>query len=331
MPQAAKNAAAAGTLGGFMKKIIATAVLACSISFGAGAAKAETFLTILTGGTSGIYYPLGVALSSIYADGMEGVRTSVQSTKASVENLNLLQRQRGEMALADSAGRAWRGEAEAGFPRKLDKLRVLAAIYPNYLQIVTRADSDIHSLADLKGKRMAVGAPKSGTELHARTVLTAAGMSYDDLKQVEYLPFGESVELMKNRQIDAALISAGMGVAAIRDLSASTPVKVVSIPREVLERIEDPGYIAAILPEGTYDGIDADVPIVGVRNYLVSHDEVPEDMAYNMVRLMFENMDQMIAAQAAAREIKLEAAAKDLPLPLHPGAERYYREIGQLN
>ena len=179
---------------------------------------------VLTGGTSGVYYPLGVALSKIFGDTISGATPSVQSTKASVENLNLL-RPAGASSPSPSATRwrdAWAGNKEAGFKAPLKKLRGIAAIYPNYIQIVASEDSGIKALADLKGKRISVGAPKSGTELNARAIFGATGISYDDLGKVEYLPFGESVELIKNRQLDATLQSAGLGVASIRDLAASS-------------------------------------------------------------------------------------------------------------
>ena len=193
---------------------------AAAITASTAVLAAPTFINVLTGGTSGVYYPIGVALSQLYSNGIDGAKTSVQATKASVENLNLLQAGRGELALAlaDSVSDAWKGEAEAGFPKKLDKLRGLSATYNNYIQIVASADSGIKTLADLKGKRISVGAPRSGTELNARAILKAAGLSYSDFSKVEYLPFGESVELMKNRQIDVTLQSAGLGVAALRDL-----------------------------------------------------------------------------------------------------------------
>src|SRR6266496_302460 len=132
---------------------------------------ADNFINVLTGGTSGVYYPLGVALGNAIGKAMPGVKTSVQATKASVENLNLLQTARGEIAftLGDSLSDAWKGNEEAGFKTPLKKLRGIAAIYPNYIQIVARADAGIKTLADLKGKKISVGAPKSGTEINART------------------------------------------------------------------------------------------------------------------------------------------------------------------
>src|SRR5688572_33043011 len=169
-----------------LKSCAAVALLAL---FAAAPAKAqETFINVLTGGTSGVYYPLGVALSQIYTDNLEGARPAVQATKASVENLNLLQAGKGEIAftLGDSLALAVAGNTEAGFAAPLDKLRTVAAIYPNYVQVVASQESGIKTLADLKGKRLSVGAPKSGTELNARAILAAAGLSYEDLGKVEY-------------------------------------------------------------------------------------------------------------------------------------------------
>lgn len=294
-------------------------------------AQADTFINVLTGGTSGVYYPLGVALSKIYGEKIPDVRTQVQSTKASVENLNLLQKGRGEIAFAlgDSVRLAWEGDAEAGFPQKLDKLRAIAAIYPNYIQIVASKESGVKSLADLKGKGLSVGAPKSGTELNARAIFGAMGMSYDDLGKTEYLPFSESVELIKNRQLDATLQSAGLGVASIRDLANSLPIQMVTVPSEVADKLGAP-YVAVDIPAGTYEGQTEAVPTLAVRNILVTHSDVSDEVAYQMAKQLFENLPDMLAAHKAAAAIKLETAATGLPVPLHPGAERYYKEKGLL-
>ena len=203
--------------------------VAFAIVLPAPSAMAQSFINVLTGGTSGVYYPLGVAIGKIFTDKIPNVKTQVQATKASVENLVLLQRGSGELAftLGDSLKAAWDGDEEAGFKNKLDKLRAIGAIYPNYIQIVATAESGIKTLGDLKGKSLSVGAPKSGTELNSRAILTAAGMTYKDLGKVEYLPFAESVDLMKNRQLNATLQSAGLGVASLKDLSTSSEISVV--------------------------------------------------------------------------------------------------------
>lgn len=315
-----------------MNKIIKAAggAFALAISL-TGAAKAQDFINVLTGGTSGVYYPLGAGLANIYGEKIDGVRTQVQSTKASVENMNLIQAGRGEIALAlgDTVAAAWAGDEEAGFPAKLDQLRGIAAIYPNYIQIVASKESEITEFAQLEGASLSVGAPASGTELNSRAIFAAMDMSYDDLGKVEYLPFAESVELIKNRQLDATLQSAGLGVASIRDLASSLPITMVAVPAEVAESLGAP-YIAATIPAGTYDGQDADVPTVAISNYLVTNAQVSDDLAYAMTKELFENLDTLAASHQAAKLIKLENALNGMPIPLHPGAERYYREEGLL-
>ncbi|MGY3449914.1 TAXI family TRAP transporter solute-binding subunit [Bradyrhizobium sp. USDA 4353] len=305
--------------------------LAAACLLAAPAAQAQSFINVLTGGTSGVYYPLGVAIGKIYGDKIPNVKTQVQATKASVENLILLQQGRGELAFAlgDSLKSAWNGEEEAGFKTKLDKLRTLGAIYPNYIQIVATAESGIKTLADLRGKSLSVGAPKSGTELNSRAILAAAGMSYKDLGKVEYLPFAESVDLMKNRQLGATLQSAGLGVASLKDLSTSSPITVVSVPKEVVDKIGAP-FVAATIPANTYTGQDKDVPTAAVINYLVTSSAVSDDLAYQMTKLIFDSLPELANAHAAGKEIKLETAAQDSPVPLHPGAIRYYKEKGVL-
>ena len=305
---------------------------AAAFTASTAAIAAPTFINILTGGTSGVYYPIGVGLSQLYGNGIEGSKTSVQATKASVENLNLLQAGRGELAFAlgDSVADAWSGVEEAGFKAPLKKLRAIAGTYPNYIQIVANADSNIHTLADLKGKRISVGAPKSGTELNARAIFKAAGLSYEDMGEVQFLPYAESVELIKNRQLDATLQSSGLGMAAIRDLASTMKISFVAIPADVVAKIGNAAYQPATIPAKTYDGQDADVPTVAITNILVSHEGVSDDVAYQMTKLMFENVDKLATAHSAAKDIKLETAAKNLPIPLHPGAERYYKEAGAL-
>ena len=308
-------------------------IAALAVAIGvASTAYAADFIAVLTGGTSGVYYPMGVALSQIYGKAIPDAKVSVQATKASAENLNLLQAGKGEVAftLGDALSDAWKGDADAGFPAPLKKLRGIAGIYPNYIQIVASADSGIKTLADLKGKRISVGAPKSGTELNARAVLKAAGLTYKDMAKVEYLPFGESVELMKNRQLDVTLQSAGLGVSALRDLAASMKIVVVEIPADVVAKIGDPAYQPAIVPAGTYEGQAKDVPAIAIQNFLVTHEGVPTDTVYKITKSMWENLPALVAAHSAGKAIKKENALKGMAVPLHPGAEKYYREIGLL-
>ncbi|RPE66703.1 hypothetical protein EDC62_1775 [Tibeticola sediminis] len=314
----------------FLKTLCLALAVGLALATGAALAQQAQFINILTGGQSGVYYPLGVALSQIFGKAIPNARSTAQVTKASAENLNLLQAGRGELAFAlgDAVSDAWKGDAEAGFKTKLDRLRGFSATYNNYIQIVASADSGIKTLADLKGKRVSVGAAKSGTELNARAILKAAGLSYADLGKVEYLPFGESVELMKNRQLDATLQSAGLGVASIRDLATAVKIVVVPVPPEVVAKVGDPAYQTAVIPANTYTGQTADVPTAAIPNFLVTHAGVPDALVYQMVKAMYDNLDTLRAAHNAAKAIQRENAVKGMPIPLHPGAEKYYREVG---
>ena len=313
-----------------LQKIGVGLALSAAVLSGAAVAQQQQFINVLTGGQSGVYYPLGVALSQIFSKDIPNARSTAQVTRASAENLNLLQAGRGELGLtlADALSDAWNGNEEAGFKSKLDKLRGLSATYNNYVQIVASADSGIKSLADLKGKRVSVGAARSGTELNARAVFKAAGLAYTDLAKVEYLPFGESVELMKNRQLDATLQSAGLGVASIRDLATAIKIVVIPVPADVIAKIGNPAYQPSVIPANTYTGQTEDVATAAIPNFLVTHSGVSDDVAYQMAKAMYANLDTLYAAHNAAKAIKRENAIKGMPVPLHPGAERYYKEIG---
>jgi len=293
-------------------------------------ASAEQFINILTGGTSGIYYPLGIGLSNIDSKALPDSKVSVQATKASVENLNLLEAGRGEVAitLGDALSQAWAGVKDAGYQKPLHDLRGISAMHANYVQIVARADSGIRTLADLKGKRVSVGAAKSGTELNARAVFAAAGLKYSDFAKVEYLPYEQSAQLVQNRQLDATLQSAGLGNPALRDLANNVEVVFIPIPPEVIAKIGDKAYMDGVIPANTYKGQTAAVPTAKIENFLVTRKGVSTDVVYSMTKAMYEHLDQLVAAHAAAKSIKLANAIAGMPIPLHPGAAKYYREVG---
>ena len=160
------------------------------------------------------------------------------------------------------------------------------------------------------------------------SILRAAGLSYQSLGKVEYLPFGESVELMKNRQLDVTLQSAGLGVSSIRDLATSVKIVIVPIPADVIAKIGNAAYQQATIPAGTYEGQTADTPTAAVPNFLVTASTVPDDLVYQMTKVFYEQLDTLKSAHNAAKTIQLDNALKGMPVPLHPGAERYYKEVG---
>jgi TRAP transporter TAXI family solute receptor len=312
-----------------MKRLFFAAGLAL---FCAAPAPAQTNLVILTGSTSGVYYPLGTALSSIFIKSIPGARSSVQVTQGSVENLRLLEAGDGELAfsLGDTVSAAWKGNTEAGFGAPLTKLRGVAAIYHNYIQLVASEASGVKTLADLKGKRVSVGPKQSGTELNARAIFAAAGVTYADFARTDYLPFGQSAKMIEKGDLDATLQSAGLGVDSIRHLSTATPIRLLPIPKDTVIKIGDPAYIPSVIPARVYEGQPEEVETATVVNFLVTRDGLSADTVYAMTKAIFGNLGQLAQTHPAAGGISVKDATTGMPLPLHPGAERYYREIGLL-
>jgi len=298
----------------------------------ASPAAAQSNLLVLTGSTSGVYYPLGNALSGIFIKSIPGVRSSVQVTQGSVENLRLLEAGDGELAfsLGDTVSAAWAGNPEVGFQSPLKKLRGVAAIYRNYIQLVVSEASGAKSLADLKGKRVSVGPKQSGTELNARAIFTAAGMTYADFARTDYLPFGQSAKMIERGELDATLQSAGLGVDSIRHLSTAVPIRLLAVPKDTVVKIGDPAYLPSAIPTRTYEGQSEDVETAAIVNFLVTRESLNADTVYAMTKAIFTNLNQLVQTHPAARGISIKDAATGMALPLHPGAERYYREVGLL-
>lgn len=308
----------------FLAALCLSALPAASAPVGA-----ET-VDLLTGRGSSVYYALGVALADAIDRAVPGNKTVVRGTRGSIDNLNLLQEGTGAIALAsgDALASAWNGDDSIGFTAPLARLRGIAALYPDAIQIVARADSGIRTLSDLRGKRVSVGAAKSAIELDARTILAAAELPYASLGEVKYFPFGESAEELKAGHIDAMLQSAVAGALALRDLANAVDVVLVPVPPEVVRRIGNGAYAPATIPAGTYRGQAADVPAVAVQNYLVTRDDVPAELVYAITKALWSARDPLAAAVPEAGAIELRRALEGMPVPLHPGAERYYRERG---
>ncbi len=295
------------------------------------AAQPDGEIVMLTGNTGGVYYPLGISLARIWERTQPGVRVTVQSTQASVENFNLLQQRRGSFAFGqgDVMSDAFKGNAEAGFPSSRDRLRMVAALFPNYLHLVAARQARVKSVADLRGKRVSVGALRSGNELNARVLLGAAGMSYADLRRVDYVPYNDAVALMRDGQIDALIVSAGLGVKAVADLADSMNVDIVPLPPELVAR-SGGVFSPAVIPAQTYAGQDKPVATAALINFLVTHSEVPAQQVYVALKALYANLPELRAAHPAAKEISRERALQSRPIALHPGAERYFREVGLL-
>ncbi|WP_282026182.1 TAXI family TRAP transporter solute-binding subunit [Limimaricola cinnabarinus] len=302
----------------------ATAVLA------AGSAAAQSQLSIATGGTGGVYYPMGGGLAEVINNHVEGMSATAEVTGASVENMGLIATGDADLAigLADTVQQAYSGTGRFE-GQELSMIRAVGSLYANMVQIVTPADSGISSIEDLAGKRVSVGAPGSGTEVNARTLLEANGMSFDDF-EAQRLNFNETADALANGDIDAGFWSVGAPTSSILNLATTQDVRMISLTEEQVAAATeaDQTFAALSLAGGTYEGIDEDVSTIGVPNVLVVSSETDEETVYQITKAMYENIADLQAVHPAANETTVEFTMNATPVPLHPGALRYFEEAG---
>jgi uncharacterized protein len=307
-------------------------VLIVALSYGASMAQVKTRLSIATGGTGGVYYPLGGGLAAMISKHLPGVEATAEVTTASVDNMKLLHANRIALAftLPDSALEAYQGQLK-GLKEKV-AVRSIAALYSNYMHIVALDGSGIKTVSDLKGKRVSTGAPGSGTELKGLRVLEAYGISPKDLGTQDRLGASESAGALKDRKIDAFIWDGGLPTAAVLDLGATPGIRIRLIPHgDAVQKMVakyGPLYFSRSIPKGTYGGMDADVSVAAATNLLAVHERMDEAMAYELTKLLHEHTADLVAVHPAAKEITLKTAVTGSPIPFHPGALRYYKEKG---
>ncbi len=308
--------------------MIFTRVVAIAAALAAGPALAQTQLSVATGGTGGVYYPMGGGLAEVINKHVEGLSATAEVTGASVENMGLIATGDADLAiaLADTVQQAYAGTGRFD-GQQLPMIRAIGSLYANMVQIVTTADSGIEFIDDLAGKRVSVGAPGSGTEVNAQTLLEANGMSFDDFT-AQRLNFNETADALANGDIDAGFWSVGAPTSSILNLATTNDIRIISLTDEQVAAAEeaDPTFTALSLPGGTYEGADEDVATVGVPNVLVVSSEMDEDTVYQITKAMFENIGELQAVHPAANETTIEFTMSATPVPLHPGAIRYYEE-----
>ncbi len=295
-----------------------------------GQQQAETvFINIGTGGTAGTYYPLGGAMAEILKANIPGVNATAESTGASSANINMLNQGEIELALVQNDVSYYADLGIELFEEqgKIEGLRAIATLYPEVCQIITTKNTGITSVADFAGKKIAVGAAGSGVEANARQILAAYGLSYEDIKP-QYLSFAEAAAGLKDGNIDAGFITAGTPTSAVLDLSAQNQVVLISIDDAIADQLveEYPFYTKVLIPADVYN-TDADIQTLAVKAMLATTDKMSEEMAYNITKAIFENLDKLAAAHAAGKSVSLETAQEGISIPLHPGAEKYFNEL----
>ncbi len=311
--------------------LLRTCFIAVSLLF--GLAFAQMDLSIATGGTGGVYYPVGGGYAQVIDQFVPGYTASVEVTNASVENVGLISRGDSDLALvlADTALAAYEGTGRFGPDGELPQLANLRAItiaYTNAVHIITIEGSGVNSLADLRGKRVSVGAPGSGTELSAQTILNANGITYDDF-EVQRLSVNETADALRDGTIDAGFWSGGVPTGGVLSLAETRSIKLVELSDEEVAAIRaaDVTMVPYTFAAGSYRGLDSAVSSIGTPNLIIVAAEMDEELAYNFTKALFENIEVVRAIHPSANETVAELAT-DSPLPLHPGAIRYFEEIG---
>ncbi|WP_034328794.1 TAXI family TRAP transporter solute-binding subunit [Alkaliphilus transvaalensis] len=308
--------------------LLAAFVVGCTSNTG-GNDSTPSRLAIATGGTSGVYYPLGGAVANIITSHVDGVTANAESTGASVENVNLLNIGDVDFALVqnDISYYAFNGIEMFDDRDPMKNLRGIATLYPETIQIVANASADINSIEDLRGKRVAVGAPGSGTEANARQILAAHGLTYDDI-QADYLSFAEAADNLKDGHVQAAFVTAGTPTAAITDLSTTHSINLLPISSDVAKSLiaEYPYYAEVKIPAGTYRNQDTEVNAVAVMAMLTVRAGLDEDLVYDITKSIYENLNTLAAAHARGEDVSLDKAFDGMSLEIHPGAQRYFNE-----
>lgn len=282
-------------------------------------------VTIATGGSSGPYNIIGTTLANKYSDDF-GVNSKPQATGASVENINLIKEGKVEMAFVMSDVLTEAAEGTGNFDGKVENVQQMAALYPNYVQIVTTKDSGIKTIEDLVGKRIAVGDQNSGVEVNARNLLEGHGITYDDVK-VDYLGYAEAADGLKSGNIDAAFLTSGLPNSSVLELSTTLDITLVSVDPDKIAEIakEQPYFIGMDIPADTY-GNDEVIQTAAIMNALVVSSELSEDDVYQLTSKFFASLEDLGNSHQAANEISIESAQTGMVAPVHPGAQKFYDE-----
>ena len=313
-----------------MKKLLIL-ILALCLMLPASAALAKEYMILGTGSTGGTYYSLGGDIASLW---MKYLDVDVTATETAASKANILAINEGEQELGlaqnDMMYYAATGDADVFAGEKIEGFATIASLYPEAVQIVVGADTDITKVSDLKGKNVSIGQIGSGTMYNAIQVLGAAGLSVDDVN-AQYLSFTESAAAFQNRQVDALFITAGLPNPSVEEAASKRPIRLLVLEDDQMKALQEKYgfYVAVTVPQGTYKGMEKDLVIPSTNAVLICSRSLDEELVYNLTKVLFEKKGELMHAKGA--EISPEYAVEASPVDFHPGAVRYYREIGLMN
>lgn len=316
-------------------KTLALGALTLCLAVNAQAAERKKVnISFPTAATTGALYPLGAGIANIWNNKLDYVNTRVQASNGGLQNLNLLKQKEAQVSFAVSSIAYEAAHGQSAFKdRAYPELRVLAGLYYNPNQVVARSESGVNTLADFKGKRFSPGSAGGTTEGESRVHFTAAGLQYPENLQLQRVGFTESIDLMRNKQLDGAWIMAGIPTAAVTEMCATAGGKLIGMDAALIKKLQAdyPWYSAYVIPAGTYEGQKDPVTTTAVKMLLLTDAAMPDDVIYDLTKALWENLDEAQKAHAVMKGVTPDMAVKDLSgLALHPGAEKYYREAGLL-
>jgi TRAP transporter TAXI family solute receptor len=321
-----------GTLLRTVLPVLLTLTLAaCNPQPSGGSDNSIIRLSIATGGTGGVFYPLGGGIAKIIGESIPHVEATAEVTAASVDNLKFLRNRQADLAFTTADTLAEGVNGTGPFNGTKIPIRTLAGLYKNYTHIVTLASSSIKSMTDLKGKVVGTGSPGSGAEVTAFRVLQAYGIDPDkDIKR-QGLGATESADALKDGKIDAFFWSGGIPTLAVLDLAHTSGITIRMVSNDgALQSLQSKYgnglYVPGLVPKATYPGLDGDVGVVSIPNLLVVHADMDENLVYEITKALFTHREELVAIHPEAANVSLESAVKESPAPFHPGAIRYYKE-----
>jgi uncharacterized protein len=310
-----------------MKKIFALAlVLVMALAVGASA---QTFVSLATGGTGGTYYPIGGGIADVVSKNLPDVQMTAETGNASQANLNLIGTNQIEMGLVQNDVAAFAYEGKYMFKEPYKNVRAIASLYPETVQAIAMKKSGVASMRSLPGKRVSVGAPGSGVQVDVSLIFKVLGYKYSDVN-ADFLDFNNTTQRMKDGQLDVGFVVAGFPTASIMDLATMHDITLIEFDDKLIEQLsaEFPFFVKDVVPAGTYTGIDKDIQTVAVQAMWVCDGNLSEDVVYRITKAFWENIEDVHKVHAKAKMITLDTALNGVSVPVHPGAAKYYAEVG---